>query len=367
MGDVLYIVYSALAVILLAASCGPHFRAGNVGAIALVGWCMVFAMISFINHIVYFTSYENLTPIWCDIGESGRSVDNGTYTELTNRPLAVVKIQSTVQTGLAAASLCINRRLALISSSKRVNGDVSKRLALSIDITIVAVPSAAVMLVSYFVQAHRYNVKEGFGCVPATYWEKEAVVGLLGPPLLLGTVSFGYGCKFGVDTQRSTLRCPADLRLLQCWQSTTSPRNAGDSNRSCDRAPQASPPAASSVSLLCLASTCFSPFLASFTASSSSQRTSFPRRGGRTSTTTSAKSSFTHKRTSSTPALRRWKSQHPSAAGCLCLPLSFTLPVLACTTVRWTGISWPIALLPNLSQIHKGAVFLSLLTNHCSD
>lgn len=72
MGDVLYIVYSALAVILLATSCGPHFRAGNVGAIALVGWCMVFAAISFVNHIIYFNSYEDLTPVWCDIGQSGR-------------------------------------------------------------------------------------------------------------------------------------------------------------------------------------------------------------------------------------------------------------------------------------------------------
>ena len=70
MGDVLFIVYSAIAVILLAASCGPHFRAGNVGAIALVSWCMVFGVISFINSIVYFDSYEDLTPVWCDIDGS---------------------------------------------------------------------------------------------------------------------------------------------------------------------------------------------------------------------------------------------------------------------------------------------------------
>jgi hypothetical protein len=70
MGDVLFIVYSALAVILLAASCGPHFRAGNVGAIALVGWCMVFGALGFVNHIVYFNSYEDRTPVWCDIGGS---------------------------------------------------------------------------------------------------------------------------------------------------------------------------------------------------------------------------------------------------------------------------------------------------------
>jgi hypothetical protein len=71
MGDVLFIVYSALAVILLAASCGPHVRAGNVGAIALVGWCMAIGIIGFINSIVYFNSYEDLTPGWCDIGGSG--------------------------------------------------------------------------------------------------------------------------------------------------------------------------------------------------------------------------------------------------------------------------------------------------------
>jgi hypothetical protein len=53
------------------------------------------------------------------------------------------------------------------------------------------------MLVSYFVQAHRYNIQEGHGCVPATYWEKEAIMGLLAVPLLLSILSFVYSGQSG--------------------------------------------------------------------------------------------------------------------------------------------------------------------------
>lgn len=68
MGDVLFIVYSAISLVLLVMSCGPHFRAGNIGAIALVCWFLVVNCMGFINAIIYFDTSENLTPIWCDIG-----------------------------------------------------------------------------------------------------------------------------------------------------------------------------------------------------------------------------------------------------------------------------------------------------------
>lgn len=68
MGDVLYIFFAAFSLLLLASSCGPHFRAGNVGAISLVGWCTAIIVVSFINQIIYFDSYEDRTPVWCDIG-----------------------------------------------------------------------------------------------------------------------------------------------------------------------------------------------------------------------------------------------------------------------------------------------------------
>jgi hypothetical protein len=100
---------------------------------------------------------------------------------------------------LAAACLCINRRLSIISSSKRLGFNASKRLSFWVDVSIVIIPPALVMLVSYFVQAHRYNVSQGYGCIPATYWEKEAIVGLLGVPLMLAAFSFAYSGQYGSD------------------------------------------------------------------------------------------------------------------------------------------------------------------------
>lgn len=69
---------------------------------------------------------------------------------------------------------------------------------------IVVLPSVSVTLVSYFVQAHRYNVNEGIGCVPATYWEKEAILGLLAVPLLLALLSFCYSGQCDEGSRSAT-------------------------------------------------------------------------------------------------------------------------------------------------------------------
>lgn len=105
-------------------------------------------------------------------------------------------MQSAIQTGLCSACLCINRRLAIISSCKQVSASASKRLTFWVDVALVVIPPTFIMLVSYFVQGHRYDVFEGYGCLAATYWELEAILGLLVLPLILAIVSFGYGGEY---------------------------------------------------------------------------------------------------------------------------------------------------------------------------
>jgi hypothetical protein len=68
MHDLVFTIYSARSLLLLAASSPPHWRAGNVGAIALVSWAFVKSFGYFVNSIVWWNSLGNPTPVWCDIG-----------------------------------------------------------------------------------------------------------------------------------------------------------------------------------------------------------------------------------------------------------------------------------------------------------
>jgi pheromone a factor receptor len=105
-----------------------------------------------------------------------------------------VKFHIGITTGIASGSLCINRRLKIISSAKRSNVSAKeRRFALWIDLAVGLVPSVFVMAISYTRQGNRYNITEGFGCAPATYYDVYALLGLYVPGLLIGLISFVYG------------------------------------------------------------------------------------------------------------------------------------------------------------------------------
>ena len=96
--------------------------------------------------------------------------------------------------GLATATLCINRRLALISSVKQSAVSRSdRRKALAADLSITIVPPVLIMVIHYTVQANRFNIFAGTGCIFSTYVETYAILGLFVPPLIAGLCSFVFG------------------------------------------------------------------------------------------------------------------------------------------------------------------------------
>jgi hypothetical protein len=142
---------------------------------------------------------------------------NTRLTQTTFARVTDIKVTAGLQVGIASATLCINRRLAIISSVKRAAVSTKdRRRSLWIDITIVVVPPVVVMIVSYCVQATRFTVQEAMGCGVATSTEVAAVLGLYVPPLLIGLISFGYGgqCQTPQASavfSSSTPRTTADL------------------------------------------------------------------------------------------------------------------------------------------------------------
>ncbi len=105
-----------------------------------------------------------------------------------------MKLSQAVSPGIAAASLCINRRLATIAlSRKAISGVRRERLNILVELSIgVGVP-VLIMILSYIPQGHRFDLIEGYGCA-TTYVQAWPTILLLQiPPVLLSLISAAYG------------------------------------------------------------------------------------------------------------------------------------------------------------------------------
>lgn len=73
MHDLVFIIYAAVALVLLLVASPPHFKSGNVGACILVTWAFIGCLGFFVNAIVWWDNVEDHAPVWCDICESRRT------------------------------------------------------------------------------------------------------------------------------------------------------------------------------------------------------------------------------------------------------------------------------------------------------
>jgi hypothetical protein len=46
-----------------------HWRARNIGTLAIIGWLFIVNMIYGINAIIWAGNVDNPAPVWCDISE----------------------------------------------------------------------------------------------------------------------------------------------------------------------------------------------------------------------------------------------------------------------------------------------------------
>lgn len=96
--------------------------------------------------------------------------------------------------GLAASSLCINRRLAAIASSRSVIQDrKSKTRGIAIDLALGIGLPVFQMVVSYVFQPHRFDIMEGVGPEPLIWPCVGSILLYYSCPVLLYLISAVYG------------------------------------------------------------------------------------------------------------------------------------------------------------------------------
>ncbi|WWD22028.1 hypothetical protein CI109_106516 [Kwoniella shandongensis] len=173
MHDTGNVIFSGIGVVLVLLPLPLHWRARNSGTLLLITWLLIGNLVTFIDGIVWWDNYNNPAPVWCDI---------------------VSKIFVGLPVGISASSLCITRRLAMIASSTAVTISQRRmRIALAIDLFLGIALPLIIMALHYVVQAHRFDILEGYGCSPVTWPGVPGVFAVQIWAPLLSVIASVYG------------------------------------------------------------------------------------------------------------------------------------------------------------------------------
>lgn len=174
MHDLSLVIFSGIGILLVLLPLPLHWRARNAGTLLLIAWLFIANFIFFVDGIVWWNSYDlPPSPIWCDIAS---------------------KLFIGVPVGISATSLCITRRLVMIASSTAVTiTQRQKRIALAVDLFLAIGMPVLVMALHYIVQAHRFDIIEGYGCQPVTWPGVPALFAVTWWSPLLTIIAAGYG------------------------------------------------------------------------------------------------------------------------------------------------------------------------------
>ncbi|KAG6836054.1 hypothetical protein H0H93_011912 [Arthromyces matolae] len=167
-----WITLSYLCFIFCAIPFSWHLEAWNSGTCLYMLWAGLANLNQAINATVWNGNAVNRAPVWCDIS---------------------VRFILSLNFAIPCTSLCINRRLYLISSLRFVNfTKAEKRRAVLVDLVISIGIPIILMALEYIVQGHRFNIFGDVGCSPAIFDTPVAIVLVSMPPIIIGLVSAVY-------------------------------------------------------------------------------------------------------------------------------------------------------------------------------
>ncbi|THH19065.1 hypothetical protein EUX98_g8848 [Antrodiella citrinella] len=168
----LFPIFSLLGFILVLTPLPWHLEAWNSSTCYFMLWTALGCLNQFVNSIVWAGNAFNPAPVWCDIS---------------------TRILIGASVGIPAASLCINRRLYLIARVQAVVvSRAEKQRAVLIDSLICVLFPVVVVILSYIVQGHRFNILEDIGCTTALFNTPLTYILVSWWPLVLGTISAVY-------------------------------------------------------------------------------------------------------------------------------------------------------------------------------
>ncbi|KAL0570227.1 a-factor receptor [Marasmius crinis-equi] len=151
-----------------------HLQQWNAGTCLFMFWSAIVCLIEFVNSLIWHGNVRNVAPVWCDISSQIIIASNA---------------------GIAAATVCISRRLYMITALRGFYSTKAERSrALGKDLSISIGIPILVCVLHFIVQPYRFDILEDVGCYPATYNTLLAYVLHYMWPIAMGLISFIYGC-----------------------------------------------------------------------------------------------------------------------------------------------------------------------------
>ncbi|KAF6745594.1 pheromone receptor [Ephemerocybe angulata] len=145
-----------------------HWRARNVATLSIIAWLFVSNMIYAIDAVVWADNVRDVGRVWCDI---------------------TTKLIIGANFALPAACLCLCLHLEFVSSSRMGNMTLrDKRKRQIFEACLCAGLPLLFMALHTIVQGHRYDIIEGYGCRPTTYFSIPSIFIVWLPPILMACV-----------------------------------------------------------------------------------------------------------------------------------------------------------------------------------
>lgn len=172
MGAQLYTAFSFVGFVFCVIPFYWHLRAWNTGTCLYMAWVGLGCLVQCINSIIWNNNIIDKAPVYCDI---------------------VTRIQVALNVAIPACSLCINRRLYKIATTKAVMvTSAEKRRAVIIDLLIgLGIPLLQIVA-HYVVSGHRYDILEDFGPSPSVVLMTPSIPLFYMWPIVIGIVSLFY-------------------------------------------------------------------------------------------------------------------------------------------------------------------------------
>ncbi|EED83530.1 hypothetical fungal pheromone GPCR [Postia placenta Mad-698-R] len=149
-----------------------HLEAWNMGCVLYIFWSGTQCLIQFINMTIWKNNVINWVPVWCDI---------------------TTRFRLAYSIGICTASLIINRRLYKIATVSTVSiTHLDRRRMIMVDLAIGLTPSILVVALYWFIQGHRFDLYEGYGCIQEIPNTILAYFLYTTWPIVIGLISMVY-------------------------------------------------------------------------------------------------------------------------------------------------------------------------------
>ncbi|KAJ2916348.1 hypothetical protein MD484_g4053, partial [Candolleomyces efflorescens] len=149
-----------------------HWRARNIATLSIIFWFFIINFIYAVDAFVWADNVKLVMPVWCDI--TTKLIIGASY-------------------ALPASCLCVSMYLEQIASLRMAQlTAVDKRRRRWFEAFMGFGIPLLFMALHVIVQGHRYDIIEGYGCRPTTYYSIVAIFLIWVPPLALAFGSVVY-------------------------------------------------------------------------------------------------------------------------------------------------------------------------------